>query len=267
MEEESPPQAPPLRNPRSRLPRAGSSRGVGTEGKEEAEKTEKKGKRATGSGSFNPIHLHDEQPAPHWPEPPQAQLQNGFGGGEGGGCSQHPSHSHDEQPAPHCPESVPHAQLQHCFASSFSSASSRNRAFFTYDDVASQQTAASKVRRHSFRSIGLSHKVGPIDGRCPRQSAPEEVDVQVSVQGAGAPKKAKPRHVVPQTHRQNKSLAFRRQRPPDRQFIYWGQDPHTVSPGGNNNLILGITIPKPPAQRAVQTPVPVPRSSTLLARM
>ena len=27
-------------------------------------------------------------------------------------------------------------------------------------------------------------------------------------------------------------------------------------PGGNNNLILGITIPKPPAQRAVQTPVP-----------
>ena len=29
-----------------------------------------------------------------------------------------------------------------------------------------------------------------------------------------------------------------------------------MRPGGNNNLILGITIPKPPAQRAVQTPVP-----------
>ena len=29
-----------------------------------------------------------------------------------------------------------------------------------------------------------------------------------------------------------------------------------ADPGGNNNLILGITIPKPPAQRAVQTPVP-----------
>ena len=66
------------------------------------------------SAGAQPSQSQLEQPRPHWPEPPQAQLQKGFGGGggEGGvGGGAQPSQSHDEHAAPHWPL-PPQPQLQ-----------------------------------------------------------------------------------------------------------------------------------------------------------
>ena len=66
------------------------------------------------SAGAQPSQSQLEQPRPHWPEPPQAQLQKGFGGGGGDGPGAQPSQSHDEHAAPHWPL-PPQAQLQNCF--------------------------------------------------------------------------------------------------------------------------------------------------------